>query len=199
MRAMREARGWSQAELAVAANYSESLIAMVETYQRAPTQGLADALDRAFGTPGFSEDTGNGAGSPGTFRRLRTNCARWPSRNRSARSKSAKRKPVALRMFEHSLVPGLLQTADYARAVIATKPGVAEADIEADAGDRVRRQWILTRTDPPPPLLWVLIDEGVLHRPVAPAGVMDEQLGHLVALSKQPNVTIQVVPYAAGA
>jgi len=195
---MREARAWSQAELAVAANYSESLIAMVETYQRAPTQGLADALDRAFATPGFSEDTGNGSGSPGTFGRLfhklRTMSLPEPFRPFEEREAEA----VALRMFEHSLVPGLLQTADYARAVMATKPGVTEADIEADAGDRVRRQWILTRTDPPPPLLWVLIDEGVLHRPAAPAVVMDEQLNHLIVLSKLPNVTIQVVPYAAG-
>ncbi|MDX6422395.1 MAG: helix-turn-helix protein, partial [Trebonia sp.] len=56
MRAMRAEHGWSRAELAAQAQYSESLIAMVETYQRAPTQSLAKALDRAFHTPGFTED-----------------------------------------------------------------------------------------------------------------------------------------------
>jgi hypothetical protein len=105
---------------------------------------------------------------------------------------------VSLRTFEHSFVPGLLQTADYARAVVATKPGATEADIETDVSERVARQWILTRDAPPPPRLWVLIDEGILYRPVAPAAVMRDQLGHLVAMSKLPNVTIQVVPYAAG-
>jgi transcriptional regulator with XRE-family HTH domain len=198
MRAMREARGWSQAELATQTNYSESLIAMVETYQRAPTQGLADALDRAFGTPGFAEHTADGPGSPGTFGRvwhkLRTVSLPQPFRPFAEREAEA----VALRTFEHSLIPGLLQTADYARAVIATKPGVTEAEVEADVADRIGRQWILTRTDPPPPLLWVLIDEGVLHRPVASPEVMEDQLGHLIALSKLPNVTIQVVPYEAG-
>jgi DNA-binding XRE family transcriptional regulator len=55
MRAMRAEHGWSRAELAAQAQYSESLIAMVETYQRAPTQSLAKALDRAFQTPGFTD------------------------------------------------------------------------------------------------------------------------------------------------
>ena len=45
---------------------------------------------------------------------------------------------------------------------------------------------------------WVLIDEGILYRPVAPAAVMSEQLEHLIAMSRLPTVTIQVVPYAAG-
>ena len=70
MRAMREARGWSQAELARQASCSESLIAMVETYQRAPSQSLARSLDRAFATPGFTEDNETGAWTPGTFGRL---------------------------------------------------------------------------------------------------------------------------------
>jgi hypothetical protein len=55
-----------------------------------------------------------------------------------------------------------------------------------------------TRESPAPPRLWVLIDEGVLHRPVAPAPVLHDQFEHLVATSMLPNVTIQVVPYAAG-
>jgi transcriptional regulator with XRE-family HTH domain len=198
MRAMREARGWSQAELAVHASYSESLIAMVETYQRAPTQGLARALDRAFGTPGFTDDTSDGSGTPGTFGRLwhKLRTVSFPTAFRPFADREAQ--ATAFRTFEHSLVPGLLQTADYARAVMATRPGATESGVEADVGDRIGRQWILTRDDPPAPMLWVLIDEGVLHRPVAPAAVMRDQLNHLIAISRLPNVTIQVVPYAAG-
>ena len=56
----------------------------------------------------------------------------------------------------------------------------------------------MTRDDPPAPLLWALIDEGVLYRPVAPAEVMHDQLMYLVQVSRRPNVTIQVVPYSAG-
>jgi transcriptional regulator with XRE-family HTH domain len=196
MRAVREARGWSQAELAQQASYSESLIAMVETYQRAPTRGLARALDRAFGTPGFAEDSG--AGTPGTFGRLwhKLRSVSFPVAFRPFAEREAQ--ATALRTFEHSFVPGLLQTADYARAVVATKPGATEADIESDVSDRIARQWILTRDEPPPPRLWVLIDEGVLHRPMAPVKVMHDQLKRVIAVSRLPNVTIQVVPYTAG-
>jgi hypothetical protein len=105
---------------------------------------------------------------------------------------------TALRTFEHSFIPGLLQTADYARAVVATKPGATDADIETDVSERIARQWILTREAPPPPYLWALIDEGALYRPVASAPVMHEQFEHLIAMSARPNVSIQVVPYAAG-
>src|ERR1700730_12449292 len=122
MRAMREARGWSQAELARQASCSESLIAMVETYQRAPSQSLARSLDRAFATPGFAEDN-EGAWTPGTFGRLCLTLR--PLSVPMAFRPFAEREAVAvaLRTFEHSFVPGLLQTADYARAVVATKPG----------------------------------------------------------------------------
>lgn len=198
MRAMRESRGWSQAELARQASCSESLIAMVETYQRAPSQSLARALDRAFLTPGFTEDTETGAWSPGTFARLwqKLRTVSFPTAFRPFAEREAV--ATALRTFEHSFVPGLLQTADYARAVVSTKLGATEADIETDVSERIARQWILTRDVPPPPRLWVLIDEGILYRPVAPAAVMRDQLGHLVGMSQLPNVTIQVVPYAAG-
>jgi hypothetical protein len=63
---------------------------------------------------------------------------------------------------------------------------------------RLARQAILTRADPPPPLLWALIDEGALYRPVASAEVMYEQLMYLVEMSRRPNITVQIVPYSAG-
>jgi len=198
MRAMRDTRGWSQAELARQANYSGALIGMVETYQRAPTQELARALDRAFATSGFSENPETGEWAPGTFARLwrKLRTISFPTAFRPYAEREAE--ATALRWFEHSLVPGLLQTTDYARAVLATKPGATDADIEADVSERIGRQWILTRTEPPPPRLMTLIDEGALYRPVAPPAVMSDQLDHLIAMSKLPNVTIQVVPYAAG-
>jgi DNA-binding XRE family transcriptional regulator len=198
MRAMRESRGWSQGELARRVSCSESLIAMVETYQRAPSQSLARSLDRALGTSGFTEDSETGAWSPGTFSRLwrKLRTVSFPVAFRPFAEREAV--AVALRTFEHSFVPGLLQTADYARAVVANKLGATEAGIETDVSDRIARQWILTRDVPPPPRLWVLVDEGILHRPVAPAAVMRDQLDHLAAMSQLPSVTIQVVPYAAG-
>lgn len=195
MRAMREQRGWSQAELAAQAKYSESLIAMVETYQRAPTQSLAKALDRAFKTAGFTEDV---PGKPGTFERmwLKLRTISFPEPFRAYVEQEEK--ATTLRSCEHSLVPGLLQTVSYARGVISTRPGATEADVESDVAERMGRQWILTREDPRPPWLWVLLDEGALHRPVASTPVMHDQLTHLIEVSALPNVTIQIVPYSAG-
>lgn len=198
MRAMREQRGWSQAELAAQAKYSESLIAMVETYQRGPTQSLAKALDRAFETPGFTEDTPGQPGTPGTFERmwLKLRTISFPESFRPYAEIEAK--ATVLRAFEHSLVPGLLQAENYARAILGTKPGATEAEIESGVAERLARQQILARSKPPATRLYALLDEGILYRPVAPAPVMHDQFIHLVEMSRWPNVTIQVVPYAAG-
>jgi transcriptional regulator with XRE-family HTH domain len=198
MRAMREQRGWSRAELAAQAQYSESLIAMVETYQRAPTRGLAKALDRAFGTPRFTEDTSEQPGTPGTFGRLwlKLRTISFPESFRPYWELEAK--ASVLKDCEHSLVPGLLQTEDYARAVFRTKSDATEAEIEASVSERIARQQILTRDDPQPPRLYALLDEGILYRPVAPAPVMRDQLMRLVEMSRWPHITIQVVPYTAG-
>jgi transcriptional regulator with XRE-family HTH domain len=198
MRAMRADRGWSRAELAAQAQYSESLIAMVETYQRAPTQSLAKALDRAFGTPGFTEDAPGQPGTPGTFGRLwlKLRTISFPEPFRPY--VEIEEKAAALRTSQHSLVPGLLQTEDYARAVLSTKPGATEAEIEADVTERLGRQQILTRDEPPPPRMYALLDEGILYRPVAPVPVMYDQLMRLIEMSQWPNITIQVVPYTSG-
>lgn len=198
MRVAREARGWSQAELARRTNYSSGLIGMVETYERAPTKELARALDKVFQTFGYTEDDETGEWTPGTFVRLwgKLRTISFPEQFRPFVEREAQ--AVALRTFEHAFIPGLLQTADYARAVLSTKAGATEASIEADVSDRIARQWILTRTDPAPPRVWVLIDEGALYRPVAPPPVMRDQLGHVIAMSELPNITVQVVPYSAG-
>jgi hypothetical protein len=204
MLAARAQQGWSQTETARRANYSESAIAMVEAYQRPPTRQFAKALDRAFKTPGFTEEaparpgTPNVPGTPGTFGRLwlKMRTLTFPESFRPYAEIEAK--AAVLRTFQHSLMPGLVQTEDYARAVLGTKAGATEAEIEAAVAERLARQQVLTRDDPSPPRLYALIDEGILYRPVAPALVMRAQFAHLIELSQQPHVTIQVVPYAAG-
>jgi hypothetical protein len=95
-------------------------------------------------------------------------------------------------------VSGLLQTEAYMRAVLGTRAGTTSDEIDEQVRGRLERQAVLYRDDPPPPMLWALVDEGILHRPVAPAPVMHDQLMHLVELSRRPNITIQVVPYGAG-
>ena len=72
--------------------------------------------------------------------------------------------------YEPELVPGLLQTGDYARALLSTKVGATEDDVDQLVTARLERQIILDRDDPP--LLWVLIDEEALRRPVGGRDVM---------------------------
>jgi hypothetical protein len=198
LKAHRAARGWTQADVAAKVMYHESLIAQVETCRKSATPELAKVLDRVFATPGFTEDTPDGPGTPGTFGRIvvRLRNLPFPASFRPFATHEAE--AVALSTFQHSLVPGLLQTEDYARAVLATRPNTTADDTEEQVRGRLARQAVLTRSEPPAPMMLALLDEGVLHRPVAPPAVMHVQLTHLVELSRWPNVTIQVVPYEAG-
>ncbi|MGW0737791.1 helix-turn-helix domain-containing protein [Streptomyces sp. NPDC002851] len=103
-----------------------------------------------------------------------------------------------LRTLETSVVPGLLQTPDYARAVTRScLDGVPERQLDSLVEVRLARQDVL-RGDPPLELSAVL-DEAVLRRPVGGYGVMHRQLRHLVAVGRDPHVRLQVLPYAAGA
>ena len=102
-----------------------------------------------------------------------------------------------IRTYEIQFVPGLLQTADYARAVILLGHAGADADeIERRIDLRRQRQQILNRPDPPQ--LWVVIDEAVLRRPIGGADVMKAQIEHLIEVSKLPNIRMQIIPFHAG-
>jgi transcriptional regulator with XRE-family HTH domain len=198
LKAHRDARGWTQADLAAEISYSESLIAQVETCRRAPSKDLAKALDRVFAAPGFTEDKPGSPSTPGTFGRLAAKLRNlpFPASFRSFAPYEAE--AVALHVFEHSLIPGLLQTEAYARAVLSTRPNTSQDEVGNLVAGRLARQAVLWREDPPAPILWALVDEGVLYRPVAPPEVMYDQLRHLAEVSRQPNITVQVVPYCAG-
>ncbi len=86
---------------------------------------------------------------------------------------------TTLRLFEHTLVPGLFQTEGYARATLAAHPHTSADVVEERVAARLARQQVLTREDPPAPLLWVLLDEGVLRREVGGAKMMHDQVAHL--------------------
>jgi transcriptional regulator with XRE-family HTH domain len=97
------------------------------------------------------------------------------------------------------LVPGLLQTEAYTRAVIrAIRPDSLEDDVELRVRGRVKRQKLITE-EPNPPEYWAVLDEAVLRRVVGGPEVMREQLKKLVELASLPHVTLQVVPFSAGA
>jgi len=100
--------------------------------------------------------------------------------------------------YESELVPGLLQTEDYARTVIqAGQPGVAEAEIERRVQVRMARQVILERVTSTPEVN-IVINEAILRRPVGGEKCMVAQLAHLIEIAELANVAIKVIPYTAG-
>ncbi|MGZ0147881.1 helix-turn-helix domain-containing protein [Kribbella sp. WER1] len=102
-----------------------------------------------------------------------------------------------IRVYELQFVPGLLQTAEYIRAVIQLGRGVVPSE-EIDRRLRLRlsRQEILTRPDPV--RLWAVVDEAALRRPIGGVQCIMDQLDKLIEKSQMPNVTLQVVPFALG-
>lgn len=179
----RSRSGLSQEQLADKIGYSASLVAKIETCRGVPTMDFATRCDEGLETGGALARVHKFLGKapfPSWFRP-------FVDYEASARS---------LRLFEHVLVPGLLQTEEYARAVLATRPNTTDEETEQLVAARLERQVILTGD---PPLLWVVLDEGVLRRQVEDAKVMHGQLSHLAELSCRPNITVEVVPYSAGA
>jgi transcriptional regulator with XRE-family HTH domain len=102
-----------------------------------------------------------------------------------------------IRTYEVQFVHGLLQTEDYARAVILIANAHASTEeIDRRVSVRMKRQQLLTQPDAPE--LWTVLDEAVLRRPPGGPEVMRAQLEHLLQISDLPNVTVQIVPFDAG-
>jgi transcriptional regulator with XRE-family HTH domain len=179
----RNRAGLSQEQLGDLINFSGSLIGMVETARRPPSLDFAERCDEALKTGGLfarlhryvSNET-----YPSWFRE-------WVEIERDA---------SWLRWMEPLLVPGLLQTEPYARAILGARADGGENLDQAVAG-RLERQQILHRENPP--RLWCVLDEAVLHRSVGGSAVMRDQLLHLAEMSLRPKVSIQIVPHQVGA
>ncbi|MFI6824103.1 helix-turn-helix domain-containing protein [Micromonospora sp. NPDC050187] len=102
-----------------------------------------------------------------------------------------------IRSYEVQFVPGLLQTREYARAVVMLGHGAAgAAEIDRRVGLRMERQRLLDRPDAPH--LWAVVDEAVLRRPIGGPEVMRGQIAALVEATKAPNIRLQIVPFDAG-
>ncbi|GAA4187871.1 helix-turn-helix domain-containing protein [Microbispora amethystogenes] len=182
LRRHRKARGWSQLRLARAVPYSVGTISMIETAKRSPSEQFARHCDEALEADGALMRLWpmvSHASAPPWFRP-------WLDVEATAE---------AIRTWEPLLVPGILQTEDYARAILSGEPGASDEEIEMHVVARMERQTILRR--PKPPMLWVVIDEGVMHRPIGSPAVMAAQLTHLLEAGQAPRITLQVLPLSA--
>jgi len=104
---------------------------------------------------------------------------------------------TVIRSYEVQFIPGLLQTPDYARAVILLGYAAApEDDIERRVALRMERQQLLNK--PTAPTLWMVIDEAALRRPMGGVAVMRGQIQALIAATERPNIKVQILPFRVG-
>jgi hypothetical protein len=102
-----------------------------------------------------------------------------------------------IRAYEPQVIPGLLQTQGYIRAITAASfPTATEDFSERAVALRLARQQLLHRPDPP--RYWVVLDETALRRPIGSRHVMRDQIEHLIHAAQQPSITLQVIPFTAG-
>jgi transcriptional regulator with XRE-family HTH domain len=102
-----------------------------------------------------------------------------------------------IRNYQLQFVPGLLQTEDYARALIELGSALAEEDIARRVAARLSRQNVLMPENAP--RLWTVMDEGALRRPIGGTEVMRDQISHLIEMCDHPAVTLQILPFRTGA
>jgi transcriptional regulator with XRE-family HTH domain len=183
LRAMRAQRGWTQVETGEKIGYSGSYVSDLERGDRLPTLQIAQACDRAFGTPG-------------TFVRWHEVSKRTAYPSFFAQVLPYEQGAVRIHEWSMGAVPGLLQTDKYARSVIqAGRPQADEATIERIVHARMDRQAILGRDNPP--LLWYVLHEGLLRHVVGGREIMGEQLDKLIEAAGVPGFVLQVLPFTA--
>ncbi|MFI5754609.1 helix-turn-helix domain-containing protein [Streptomyces sp. NPDC051569] len=131
------------------------------------------------------------ANKPGWWHRYRDALPGWFSAYVSLEDEAA-----LIRTYEPHYVPGLLQTEDYARAVLRAGAHRNADELERRVALRVKRQQLLSKSNAP--ILWILMEEAVLRRPVGGPGVMRAQADRLLEAISLPNITLQIMPFAVG-
>jgi transcriptional regulator with XRE-family HTH domain len=184
LRRLRTAAGMSLDRMAEIINYSKTHLHGVEVAERLPLPPLPEKLDVIFGTEEL-------------FAGLWEIIKRERNAKRFDRCLELEAKATRIQEYGASLVPGLVQTEAYMRAVFrATNPDASSARLDALMAARLSRQEVL-RGDAPSQF-WAILDEAVLLRPVGGPGVMRDQLAALLPLVDTRNTTIQVLPFKSG-
>ncbi|WP_433466610.1 helix-turn-helix domain-containing protein [Spirillospora sp. CA-128828] len=181
LRFLRKSKGLNGADVARLAECATSTISRIETGEQRITEKQAAKIDKAWKTGNLFELLiyyARRASDPDWFKNLTKH----------------EQKATELRIFGALHVPGLVQTPEYARALLESG---RNKNVERSLESRMGRQEVLTR--PTPPDLWVTVTENVLDWPVGSPAVMVAQLTRLLELSRLPNVVVRVVPRRSGA
>ncbi|AJZ82851.2 helix-turn-helix transcriptional regulator [Streptomyces sp. AgN23] len=186
-----EVRTWrmraelSQRELGLKANYGQQYVAKVEAGERLASPEFADACDRVFGTPGM-------------FARLRKRASHHGYPDWFVPYVQLERQAVSILDYSATLIMGMLQTPEYGRAVFRSAHPRDTADqIDARVARRLQRREVMERDAPP--LLWCVVSEACLRTEVGGREVTRAQLAHLLTEAESLHVTLQVLPFSAGA
>lgn len=188
VRRARESAGMTLAALGAVVPCDASTVSRIESGLLSPGERFAAACDEVF--PQMS----------GWFTRFYNDSRQWdgPYPRWFADWVDAEARATVVRWWEPLLVPGLLQTAEYARALFQAWQTTGDEDeVENLVTARLDRQRIYDQVKPPS--LWAVIDEGVLRRPIGGAKVMHDQLIHLAELSERPMIRVHVIPAEVGA
>ena len=197
LRRMREAAGMTQEDVAERTGKDRSTLYRLENAQQRPQRSTLIQLMDLYRVDGQQRDE--------LLTLLREAKQRgWMQPRRSDLPEiysdyiGFESEARAISNYESLFIPGLLQTEDYARAVITgTLPHATPDEVESRVSARMERQDLLTGDDPP--RLWAIMDEAALHREVGGPAVMRQQFDRLRESAARPHVTVQVIPYAAGA
>ncbi|WP_406507469.1 Scr1 family TA system antitoxin-like transcriptional regulator [Streptomyces sp. NBC_00212] len=184
LRFAREKSGLTQDELGQPLFVSGSFIGQLESGTRRMHLEYARQIDQILGTDGF-------------FTRNCVAAAKSKYPDHFAEAAEAEAVATTIREYAPLLIPGLLQTEAYARAVFrAYQPTAPDPVIDDLVTARLDRAHLLA--DPTTPLMWAVLDEAVLRREVGGAAVMAEALAHVAALGIRHRIIVQVLPFSAG-
>ncbi|MER6638646.1 helix-turn-helix domain-containing protein [Streptomyces microflavus] len=189
LRSAREERGWRQDDLAGRIGYTGRHVSGVETCHKSPTRKFSIAVDVALGFVGSTE----------SFEREWRKIKHGVLLQGFPEYVGLEGRAAEIRLFEVGVIPGLLQTREYAQAL---------ADGAVDRGVITREQadervsFLMTRQEAllrdVPPVLIAVLDESCILRPVGGPEVMDAQLQYLIDFAAQPHTTLQIAPFSIG-
>ncbi|WP_433174057.1 helix-turn-helix domain-containing protein [Actinoallomurus sp. CA-150999] len=182
IRRLRERNDWTLEELAHKLGWALSTVASVETARRNPPERFPERADTVFALPDMLT----------RLAELVRSAPRWFEHYVELESQASK-----ISIWANSLIPGLFQIEEYARAAMhAARPMLGEEIIAAGVEKRLQRQSLLAR--PVPPRVWVVLHEAAVKQPVGSVEISRAQLKYLLEVARLPHVDIQVLPFAAG-
>ncbi|MFB6935760.1 helix-turn-helix domain-containing protein [Streptomyces chartreusis] len=181
LRRYREEAGLTQKKLGDIVYCTGSLVGQIETARKLPTLPFSERADIALGTGGLLSRLHELV--------MRSQLPAWFQQVAELESRA-----IEIGTFQAHMVHGLLQTKEYARAVLGV---LDDTDLDDRTEVRLARQRIFEKSEAP--VFWMILSEAALHQEIGGPATMRGQLAHLLSFERNPRVNVQVLPFSAGA